>query len=596
MKRVGVGVLLLLIVGAAVVMWRSRAGDVEPATRVPPTSTANQSGTERIPPFSPVLVQQLDDLLQSAGVAVLPDEQVFDRGDAAGAEAFAVSQFQLRNMAVEIAGDAGGGWYGSQIDEMVPLPKGVPPLSYFIAAWVDLAATPAAKSASALMGRHNWNTAPQIIFPTVVLTGFVGDAVRAGSQPRTQAARFERMYGRVDAVAAALFVQADSGPCGLISGFIDSIMSKVVNALQIETEDDGFFGFVANLWNTAVTFASKAIAAVVDVLTKPIAAALSTAISVVGILSTISSMLKPWAVRVAADPNPNRYAIDKESRPTGTVTARIDDMGFPGWPSSLVGCAALVGVALPSPDADIGSPVRWTTFGPAKEILNREYRDEVLPAHRVAKLEYSVVGRETKQDAAQGKEIEDTVTIQVGFERRIMTQLQDLIQAMIFGALPGAAVVVKPMLAPFTKAALAKVASLVDATGSTVLRIRHHSLVRCLLFTRDEINNALRQKFTIIAAIPPTGCSAGIPNGGPNLGYYYSAASCQLAYKAVVLTGVNNLDLGPYSFYTRVGDRHRVAFPAASAPANCVMLDAGPVSAISAKDLVRFAATLRPRS
>ena len=604
MRKAALAVLVVVAVAAGVMMLRSRfsrenSGEA-PARQTRTASPPPFTGA-RLPAFSTAFVERLGGLLREAGVDVLPDEMVFERGEAGG-PGFAVSEFQLRTMAVEIAGDAGGGFYGSHLDEIAPLPNGVPPLSFFIAGWMHLGQSPAARSAAALMGPRDWTTAPDIIFPTVVLAGFVGDAVRASSQPRTQQAQLQRFYrslGRVRLMTAGLMAvqNTDSGPCAFIGNFVNSLLANIADALKIDTDDDGFFGFVAGIYNAVVEFAATVIKGLIETLTAPIVAALKTAVAVVGVVSTVGSMLRPWSVRVTPSPNPNRYAIDKEPAPAGSVAASINDNGFPGWPSTLVSCAKLVGIELPSTDADVGSPVQWISVGGAKPILNRVYRDDVLPATKVARLDYTVVGRETAQDAQQGRELNDTVTIQVRMERRAMTKLRDLITSMIFGTLPGVvSTVARPLLEPYTDAVLTKLTALVAANGSTVLTIRHHTLVRCLLFTRAEASAALRQQFTIIAPIPPTGCSAGIPDGGPNVGYYYSAAPCELARQAVVLTGINPLNLGRASFDTQVGGRHRVAFPALSAPANCVMLDAGPISAISGGALVRFAGTIRPRS
>ena len=131
--------------------------------------------------------------------------------------------------------------------------------------------------------------------------------------------------------------------------------------------------------------------------------------------------------------------------------------------------------------------------------------------------------------------------------------------------------------------------------GSTILRVRYHSRVRCQLFTKEEASNILGQNFTIIAAVGTAGCSAGIP-GGPNVGYQYDRLPCRILKRSVALTGVNDLPLGPNAFYTRSGDRHVVAFPPLSAPNFCVQIVSGPADAIAARNVVRLAGLMRPRS
>ena len=571
-------------------------GGSTPQPNTPPVASA------RIPPFSPALVGQLTALLGDAGVQVVLDATVFIQGDASAVTGFAVSEFQVRNMAVEIGGDAGGGFYGAQLDEIAEMPPGAPPISYFVAAWLVRASSPAAKSAAGLMGPRDYRRAPEIVFPSVVLAAFVGDALRAASAGSVspQASVLERFhrYGHVvPTQPAGFYAQASTAtPCSIISNFISGMLAVVFDRLKIQTDVGGVLGFFVDLYNAAVELAKQVVKGLIEVLGAPVLQALKVAIGLVGVASYASSLLRPWAVRVAADPNPNRFAIDKEPQPTGMITARIDDKGFPGWPKAVVDCAKLVNVELPSPDADVGSPVRWRPLGGARSVLEGTQRDDTLPADKVARLSYIVTGRETKQDVAQGKEIDDIVTVQAGIERSAITGLRNQLQAMFLGMVPGALTgVMNPLLSPITDKVLTRLAQYVDANGSTILRVRHHTLIRCLLFTKEEASSTLRQNFTIIAAVGTAGCSAGVP-GGPSVGYQYDRLPCRLLKRSVALTGVNDLPLGPNAFYTRAKDTHVVAFPPLSAPNFCVQIVSGPVSAIAARDVVRLAGLMRPRS
>jgi hypothetical protein len=436
----------------------------------------------------------------------------------------------------------------------------------------------------------------------VVLAAFVGDAIRAASSEsvQPQASILERFhrYGTVVPIRAAGFYAQDSAatPCSIISNFISGMLAVVFDRLKIQTDVGGVLGFFVDLYNAAVELAKQVVKGLIEVLGAPVLQALKVAIGLVGVASYASSLLRPWAVRVEADPNPNRFAIDKEPAPTGVFTARIDDKGFPGWPKAVVDCARLVNLELPSPDADVGSPVRWRPLGGARSVLEGESRDDKLPASKVARLSYVVTGRETKQDAVQGRELDDIVTVQVGIERSAITKLRDHLKAMFLGLVPGAlAPVVNPLLSPITDKTLDKIASFVDANGSAILRVRHHTLVRCLLFTREEASSILRQNFTIIAAIGTAGCSAGVP-GGASVGYQYDRLTCRILKRSVALTGVTDLPLGPNAFYLRDKDTHVVAFPPLSAPNFCVQITSGPTSAIAARDVVRLAGLMRPRS
>jgi hypothetical protein len=77
-------------------------------------------------------------------------------------------------MAVEIGGDAGGGSYGAQLDEIAEMPAGAPPISYFVAAWLVRASTPAARAAADLMGPRNYRCGDRhvVAFPPLSAPNF----------------------------------------------------------------------------------------------------------------------------------------------------------------------------------------------------------------------------------------------------------------------------------------------------------------------------------------------------------------------------------------------------------------------------------------
>ena len=602
MKRIAAAIGIVAVAGIGLFTGCRRASTPDTDSGRAPQSNTPPAASARIPPFSPALITQLTGLLRDAGVQVVSDAAVFTQGDASAVTGFAVSEFQVRNMAVEIGGDAGGGFYGSQLDEIAEMPAGAPPISYFVAAWLVRASSPAAKAAAGLMGQRDYRRAAEIVFPSVVLAAFVGDAIRAVSAESTapQAGVLERFhrYGHVVPVrTAGFYAQASTAtPCSIISSFVSGMLTVVFDRLKIQTDVGGVIGFFVDLYNTAVELAKQVVKGLIEVLGAPVLQALKVAIGLVGVASYASSLLRPWTVRVEADPNPNRYAIDKEPQPTGVITARIDDKGFAGWPKTVVDCATLVNVELPSPDADVGSPVHWRPLGGARAVLEGTQRDDKLPADKVARLSYTVTGRETRQDVEQGKEIDDIVTVQAGIERSAITGLRNQLKAMFLGMVPGAlSGVVNPLLSPITDKVLSRLAQYVDANGSTILRVRHHTIVRCLLFTKEEASSILRQNFTIIAAVGAAGCSAGIP-GGPSVGYQYDRLPCRILKRSVALTGVNDLPLGPNAFYTRAKDTHVVAFPPLSAPNFCVQIVSGPVGTIEARDVVRLAGLMRPRS
>jgi hypothetical protein len=174
--------------------------------------------------------------------------------------------------------------------------------------------------------------------------------------------------------------------------------------------------------------------------------------------------------------------------------------------------------------------------------------------------------------------------------RLAITKLQEFLSNVIASAIPG---LVKPILqqviAPIKTSLFAKLSKYLDATGSTVLIVRHHSVVRCPLFTLSEVNSDLGQNFDTLVTIPPTGCAASRAGGG-NFSYRYSAASCELAATSIALVGVTPLDgLGPAAFYISFqseGGQHTIGFPAKSNPGSCVLVDARRLADFDASKMV----------
>lgn len=564
-------------------------------------NTGRAAAPATIEAFSPALVNRLTTLLNSAGVDVVADRAIFEDGSPGAAAGLAVSEFQVRNMAAEIAGGNGGGMWGQDLNEMAPMPPDAPPIAYFIAAWISLGLTPAARAAAQIMGPQDWAQANTIIFPAVVVAAFVGDAIRYSVNPPRPLGRKVAPYldGRLQLMTAGFgglaLEQGGGGPCGVINNFVDQVFTNVFKALEIKAEG-GVGGFFAAIFNKAVELVSVVIKGVVKVLTAPIAEALRVGIGVVGVASYASSMLKPWSVKVVGDPALTRWAIDNETAPEGMITASVDDPGFNGFPDALNQCARLVGMALPSTNADLGSPVKWQAAGPGMAMIERLYRDEQLPSDKVAKYKYRVTRRESKENAEHGEQIDSPLTVEVGLERSAITQLQQLLQSMFHSVIPDfAAAIANPILKPIESKVLGKLASVLRANGTTRIYIRHHTIVGCKLFTLAEINGALKQTFSEVGDMPPTGCQAG-PEAGPKVQYYYSAATCQLASSAVALTGVTPLALGFASFYLISGDVHVVGFPAVSNPNSCVIIKATPLAAFTGRNLVALAGLMRGRS
>jgi hypothetical protein len=543
-------------------------------------------------------------LLESATVEVIPDRAAFAGESARPIAGYAVSEFQARSMAAEIAGDARGGVLGADLDDIAPLPAGSPPVSYLVAAWLALGSTPAARASAELVGPQDWKRAPFLVYPSVVLAAFVGDAIRH-AEPDTSAStslfidnRFERPpparflgFG----LATPAYAAEVGGPCSAINAFVDQVLANVFNKIKIQG-GSGVGGFFAGLFNKAVDLVGVAVKGIVKTITAPIAEGMRVAIGIVGVVSYAGSLLKPWSLVVTADPKLIDWSIDGQPPHTGGITARPSGVWLPSWPPELVACAQLVGLNLPATNADVGSPVQWIGAGPGLSMIQRTYRDETLPADGVAKYAYEIVKSETRQEAEQGRAVDATLTIEVHLQRKLVKEMQKFLENLFLGSIPAlAAPVLKPIIAPTISSVLGKLAKLLRVNGSTQITIRRHMLSKCPLFTLAEAEETLGLDFDTLALIPPTGCAVGT-SSGPKLGYYYSDASCQLARSSVALVGVTDLDLGPFSFYLHSGDSHVLGFPSKRFPNKCVLISASPLGGFRGGRIKMLAEKMRPRS
>lgn len=193
-RSVGVTVVLLMLANAC------SAGE--------PTATTGESVTTDttglVAPNEGGSSAGLPDALRTAGIRVIATPGETDSGT--GLELWA---WQEENLAREI--DAGGGYLGTQLDELVGSPGGLP-FSYLLAGWLSAAPTPTAVAAASLMGEQPWEQAPSLVFPTAVLTLFVADAIAAKG-------------GTTEAPNRALAVFAPAvGVCSVLSGWVNQTL------------------------------------------------------------------------------------------------------------------------------------------------------------------------------------------------------------------------------------------------------------------------------------------------------------------------------------------------------------------------------------
>ncbi len=95
----------LFVVPAIAAVFFAACTDAPPAGEPAATERAApatpQAAPQAVETFSPALVERVSGTLKSAGVEVLADAVVFEGGARAATAGFALSEFQVRNMAAE---------------------------------------------------------------------------------------------------------------------------------------------------------------------------------------------------------------------------------------------------------------------------------------------------------------------------------------------------------------------------------------------------------------------------------------------------------------------------------------------------------------
>lgn len=81
-------------------------------------------------PFGDAAVGVVTEVLEQAGVGVYDDGAEVTDG-----KPVRVMRWQVRNLAIDAAN--GGGVPGNVLAELAPVPQGVPPVPYLLAAWID---------------------------------------------------------------------------------------------------------------------------------------------------------------------------------------------------------------------------------------------------------------------------------------------------------------------------------------------------------------------------------------------------------------------------------------------------------------------------
>jgi hypothetical protein len=358
----------------------------------------------------------------------------------------------VENLVREI--DDGGGYLGTQLDDLVGSPGGLP-FSYLLAGWLSSAPTPAAEAAAGLMGHQPWEQAPSLVYPTAVLTLFVADAVQAGGGG-----------AGTETGSLRLVSLAQTGLCSTLADYVSGALDFIFESLKVNADTDSFLGWLGTIWNAALDLARWAVEGLIELLTAPIITAITDALAIVGALNMVASLLKPWSLEVTPSNTETRFAVGDESDIAEAFVAEVDTGIEFDWPPWMEDCAQVAGLALPDPSSAEDSGVSWTTAGlpGLGEVTNNQNR---IDSDNQADLNW-VTGREA---SGGGDELSGTVSASVTVESKQLEEMKSMINGLIKGHVGDT---VGGLISLLTDPIIDKLAELVQVNGASSVTVFFH--------------------------------------------------------------------------------------------------------------------------
>lgn len=327
-----------------------------------------------------------------------------------------------------------------------------------IAAWMDMGGTAGSSLAAELIAGRESDAASGIdVVPQIVLVLFASDMALIGSSLPEAADPPASGWAAEPIRADAPVAPAQTGLCSSVIGFVNGVVASVFNAIgHLRTPPLVNTGFSPFDWfvNGAAKVAVGAVNAVIDganfVISNTVSIAISTVMSyvgriagVVGTVAVVVSAIRPWALKVEADP-PN-----VEAPGGGTIRAAVDLGGFDEWPPPVADCAAAAGVPLPALRPS-GNPVTWSV--PTQGLIAADSADPRLRADGSALYTYHVIKEPPLPNGPNVvEEIGVRATVQRDDFRRLEEQIVAMIETQLAQLLPPVGSVVSPVVMPLVR-------------------------------------------------------------------------------------------------------------------------------------------------
>jgi len=406
----------------------------------------------------------------------------------------AVPMRLLKSQAIVDASEiaAGEGIRGSDINQLLPMPAAPggqvnPPFDFLLAAYAEnYTPTPGAFFSAQLLENQDLTHPDNIVFPSVVLTLFSADAMRAaGTANKAVAARLQ-----LSDSAAVPNISAGEA-CSAISDWVSKAFNSAFDALTVGPSSNAALSFLGGVWNSAVALAKKSITDVASVLTAPVLTVIRSSMGTIGVVAWAVSALRNLSVTSVANPAYNSFAIDPAQPSSGKVTITVGSPNGFDWPAGISKCAEQFGLSLPSLNSVVGRSVNWTLADingvPTKTWCNGTQScvlatedaagtQTSLDANHMATLSYKTNTEAADQDA-RGEPITTDSVLVKGTVTLDTAKIQSLLKGLLLGSVPGAVnVVAGPLFNSLTSTALKQIASLAQPSLFRYILMDHHQI------------------------------------------------------------------------------------------------------------------------
>jgi hypothetical protein len=356
-----------------------------------------------------------------------------------------VVAWQARNLALEL--NARGGQIGSDLDGLVDAGTDAIAPSHVLAAYATAGSTPGAALARALIGKPDPSEAAAAVYPMVVPLLVVADLTRGSVQSQTFRLALEPSAhgsGSGAAEGQGRQVLADPPPlyswCFDLKDFINTTVWQALIALSKADEGTPARQLAEEIRDY---LHGKTTGSDADKQVKDVIASIHKAAQLLAIASQMISLLKPWAVRVDADPPATRFGVGDEVV-QGQIRVRVDFGGLEAWPEDLGLCASDAGYFLPALTAK-DEYVGWDLIQRPDKLISTFHSELKLDGDGQVVMAYAT--NQESPEVAAGQERKGRLTVNAFVELSsihdsvdfLFSRVNDLLNALPAEALDGIA-------------------------------------------------------------------------------------------------------------------------------------------------------------